>query len=96
MMIELAAAFLGGASYALAGMMKNYLKGEELDLGKISKTMALAGAISLINHLSGVQIYDRLDEAFMIGAGETMLAEYLLKSIHGLLRRMLRGGRWLG
>ncbi|HDJ67297.1 MAG TPA: hypothetical protein ENF33_06270 [Nitrososphaeria archaeon] len=92
--MNILAIFIGGASYALAGFLKNYVRGEKFNPSKISKTLLIAGIMSIINSLLGLDSYRGLEELAVAGAGQTVLAEYLLKTIHRFLES--RSQRWLG
>ena len=52
--MNILAIFIGGASYALAGFLKNYVRGEKFNPSKISKTLLIAGIMSIINSLLGL------------------------------------------
>lgn len=91
--MSILAIFIGGICYALAGFLKNYARGERFNSSKISKTLLIAGIIAVINSFLGLDDYRGLEELAVAGAGQTMLIEYLLKTIHGLLGS--RSQRWL-
>jgi len=92
--IKVLVIFIGGVCYALAGFLKNYARGERFDPSKISKTLIIAGFMATMNSLLDLDSYRGLEQLIVAGAGQTMLAEYLLKIVHRLLES--RSERWLG
>ena len=84
-LMSIFATFIGGVCYASAGFLKNYARGERFDPSKISKTLIIAGFMATMNSLLGLDSYRGLEQLIVAGAGQTMLAEYLLKIVHRFL-----------
>ncbi len=79
-MLEAVLVFLGGVSYALAGYMKNAARGDVFRPRKIASTVLLSGLVSALNYLAGATDVMEPAEAYVSGAAETVLLEYLSKA----------------
>lgn len=75
-MLDVFLVFLGGASYALAGYLKNAAK-ERFSPEKILRTMILAGMVSAANYLM-----NGAGEPFTTGIAGTAMLEYLTKAMY--------------